>query len=285
MKQYEAEGRPHVVRFAMPVKEYRFDDAVLGPNQGVAANRCRTSSSARATACRRIISPSSSTMRRWASRTSCAARSICSTRQPHRAAGGAGLPPADLRASAGDPDPEDRREALASATAIKKIRQRTHEWMKSSKKTCRPIWHGAAAWRRSVLDEWLKNDKKQLDLSEQPTVMKVVGLKEADLPEIMVHDFRKNGYLPEVLNNFLALLGWSPGGDKERMSMDEMVKLFSLDGIGKSNAKFNRDKLVSTPKPALPRRPRVCLGIQGFPRRQPDSPLNTATDEQLSQLL
>src|SRR5436305_1468135 len=34
-QQYQREGRPHVVRFAMPLKEYRFDDAVLGPGQGV----------------------------------------------------------------------------------------------------------------------------------------------------------------------------------------------------------------------------------------------------------
>jgi len=38
IRKYEAEGRPHVVRFAMEVKDYKFDDAVLGPSQGVAAN-------------------------------------------------------------------------------------------------------------------------------------------------------------------------------------------------------------------------------------------------------
>ena len=43
--------------------------------------------------------------------------------------------------------------------------------------------------------------------------MRVIGLRESQLPEIMVHDFRKAGYLPEVLNNFLALLGWNPGND------------------------------------------------------------------------
>src|SRR5205807_1545963 len=39
IRQYESEGRPHVVRFAMPVRDYQFDDAVLGPGQGVAANQ------------------------------------------------------------------------------------------------------------------------------------------------------------------------------------------------------------------------------------------------------
>ncbi len=74
--------------------------------------------------------------------------------------------------------------------------------------------------------------------------MHVIGMDETDLPEILVHDFRKNGYLPDTLLNFLALLGWNPGGDRERMSMDEMVKLFELKDVGKSNAKFDRAKLL-----------------------------------------
>ena len=57
----------------------------------------------------------------------------------------------------------------------------------------------------------------------------VVGL--AELPEILVHDFRKNGYLPEALLNFLALLGWSPGENRELMTIVEMVSLFSLDRL------------------------------------------------------
>ena len=75
--------------------------------------------------------------------------------------------------------------------------------------------------------------------------MHVVGLREADLPEILVHDFRKNGYLPEVLLNFLALLGWSPGGDRERMTIDEMVTLFDIDGIGKSQREVRPHKLLA----------------------------------------
>src|SRR5262249_1562739 len=99
----------------------------------------------------------------------------------------------------------------------KKIRQQTHNWMKNTKKTIADL-ATSSSLAPSRLDEWIADDKKQLDLHEQTAVMPVVGLKEADLPEILVHDFRKNGYLPEVLLNFLALLGWNPGGDKEQMS-------------------------------------------------------------------
>lgn len=62
-------------------------------------------------------------------------------------------------------------------------------------------------------------------------------------PEIDVHDFRRSGYMPECLLNFLALLGWNPGDDREIMSRDELVALFSLGRVGKTNAKFDRDKL------------------------------------------
>ena len=51
------------------------------------------------------------------------------------------------------------------------------------------------------------------------------------------------GYLPEAFFNFLALLGWSPGQDREIMSCEEMISLFSLDAVGKANAVFGTEKL------------------------------------------
>lgn len=65
----------------------------------------------------------------------------------------------------------------------------------------------------------------------------------AKLPEIDVQDFRRSGYLPEALVNFIALVGWSPGGDREIMTLDEMLQLFSLEGIQKTSGKFDRKKL------------------------------------------
>jgi glutamyl-tRNA synthetase len=117
--------------------------------------------------------------------------------------------------------------------------------------------------------------------------MPVVGLQPSDLPEILVHDFRFNGYLPEVLLNFLALLGWSPGGDRERMSMDEMVQLFSIEGIGKANAKFAREKLLAFNTEALAAASddRLLGAMKDFLSVNTNSPLNRATDAQLLQLL
>jgi glutamyl-tRNA synthetase len=53
------------------------------------------------------------------------------------------------------------------------------------------------------------------------------------------------GYLPETLVNFIALLGWNPGDQRERMSLSEMVESFSLERLGKANAKFDRAKLLA----------------------------------------
>src|SRR2546422_8565424 len=58
-----------------------------------------------------------------------------------------------------------------------------------------------------------------------------------------VGDYQHLGILPAAMRNFLALLGWSPGGDREIMTLDEMVHLFSFEGIQKKSAIFDMTKL------------------------------------------
>ena len=58
-----------------------------------------------------------------------------------------------------------------------------------------------------------------------------------------VGDFKEKGFLAEALFNYLALLGWSPGGDREVMSRDEMAKLFTFDRVQSSAAQFDVQKL------------------------------------------
>lgn len=95
---------------------------------------------------------------------------------------------------------------------------------------------------------WLKDKQRQLGRDQVSAVAAALGLR---LPEIDVEDFRASGYLPGVLNNYLALLGWNPGlknddgTDLERFDMDFLAQHFSLDRIGKSNSKFDRDKLLA----------------------------------------
>jgi glutamyl-tRNA synthetase len=58
-----------------------------------------------------------------------------------------------------------------------------------------------------------------------------------------VEAFREEGILPEALVNFLALLGWSPGDDREVMDLDELTEAFSLDRILKKSSVFDPEKL------------------------------------------
>ena len=75
----------------------------------------------------------------------------------------------------------------------------------------------------------LNNDRKKLSKRDGATA---------------VGDYRRLGYLPNALVNFLALLGWSPGGDKELMKIDEMLALFDLERVQKSGAVFDTVKLT-----------------------------------------
>ncbi|MCK4857021.1 MAG: glutamate--tRNA ligase [candidate division Zixibacteria bacterium] len=59
-----------------------------------------------------------------------------------------------------------------------------------------------------------------------------------------VTDYQQEGYLPETLLNFLALLGWSPKDDREKMSRAELIEAFSLEAINAANAIFDPEKLT-----------------------------------------
>jgi glutamyl-tRNA synthetase len=74
--------------------------------------------------------------------------------------------------------------------------------------------------------------------------VKLANITYTKLPEIDVQDFRRSGYLPEALLNFIALVGWAPGNDREIVTADEMLDLFSLDGIQKTPGRFDRKKLA-----------------------------------------
>jgi glutamyl-tRNA synthetase len=64
-------------------------------------------------------------------------------------------------------------------------------------------------------------------------------------PEIDVHDFRTAGYLPEAVINFISLMGWSVGEDREQIDIEETIALFDTSRLGKTNARFDREKLLA----------------------------------------
>ncbi|MEE2912515.1 MAG: glutamate--tRNA ligase [Planctomycetota bacterium] len=91
-------------------------------------------------------------------------------------------------------------------------------------------------------DAWRMSKETQLEMDEAATLAIALGIH---LPEINVDDFKMAGYLPEVLLNYLCLLGWSPGGDVEQFDAKFLVDNFSLQRIVKSPAKFDRVKLLA----------------------------------------
>lgn len=60
---------------------------------------------------------------------------------------------------------------------------------------------------------------------------------------VAVSEYKKEGFLPEALSNYLILLGWSPGENREIVSLSEAIKLFKIENLGNVQAKFDIDKL------------------------------------------
>lgn len=97
-----------------------------------------------------------------------------------------------------------------------------------------------------LLGEFLNAENDLMEIAEALAAHFGVAL-----PEIQVHDFRRNGYLPSAITNFIALLGWNPGmkladgKDLEKFDNAFLAEHFAIDRIGKTNAKFDRAKLLS----------------------------------------
>ncbi len=282
---HEASGRAHVVRFAMPDREFRFHDAVLDKEIAVSAQQVQDFVIRKADGMptyhfavvvddeemgiTHILRGQEHLLNTI---NHIALQEALGYRRPIY-----GHLPIILNTDGSKMGKRDRDKA---------VRHHAGLWKKNGNRTDADL-ATAAGLAPGRIATWSDDSTKQLDLDEQRQVMRVIGLKESQLPEILVHDFRKNGYLPEALLNFLALLGWNPGGDRERMSMDELVQLFGIDGIGKSNAKFDRAKLLAfnTEACAAASPERLIKAFRDYLSVNPDSLLNTASDEQLGQML
>lgn len=104
-------------------------------------------------------------------------------------------------------------------------------------------------------EEHLSNTPKQILLQEALGFPKI---KYAHLPLILgpdrsklskrhgavaIRQYKKEGYLPEALINFMAFLGWNPGGEREIYSLPSLIKEFSMDRIQRGGAIFNIKRL------------------------------------------
>jgi len=106
---------------------------------------------------------------------------------------------------------------------------RGEEWLPSTPKHV--LLYDAFGWKPPVfahLPLLLNPDKSKLSKRQG---------------DVAVKDYREAGYLPEAINNFVALLGWNPKSDQEIYNMGELADLFELRDVNKSGAVFNREKL------------------------------------------
>ncbi len=128
---------------------------------------------------------------------------------------------------------------------------------KAAREACKKLGLDAAGVVERLLPQvvdageianWLKDSRSQLDGEVLTVLASRIGLA---LPEVTVEDFRRAGYLPEVVCNFIALLGWSPGmkdaqgRDVEKFDMAFLCEHFDLPRIGKTNSRFDRVKLLA----------------------------------------
>ncbi|MBI5778187.1 MAG: glutamate--tRNA ligase [Planctomycetes bacterium] len=105
-------------------------------------------------------------------------------------------------------------------------------------------------------DDHISNTPKQIALYEalgQPIpkfghIPLIMGEDGSRLSKRHGHtsigEYQELGYLPEAMFNFLALMGWSPGDDKELMTKDEIIKLFTIERVKDKPAQFNLKKLT-----------------------------------------
>jgi glutamyl-tRNA synthetase len=106
---------------------------------------------------------------------------------------------------------------------------RGEEWLSSTPKHV--LLYDALGWRRPIfahLPLLLNPDKSKLSKRQG---------------DVAVEDYRDKGYLRDALINFVALLGWNAGDDKEFYKIDELIEAFSLERVNKSGAVFDLQKL------------------------------------------
>jgi glutamyl/glutaminyl-tRNA synthetase len=134
-----------------------------------------------------------------------------------------------------------------------------------------------------VTAQWLAGETQL----EAEALRQLAGALGVTLPEIDIHDFRRSGYLPEVIVNFIALLGWASGDDREKYTLDELCQVFSVERIGKTNARFDRDKLLAFNTTALAEAApeRVLAALHDYLAVNPESPLHGRDDDVLNRLI
>lgn len=121
---------------------------------------------------------------------------------------------------------------------------------------------------------------------DMPAVDAIAKHLGVHLPEINIVDFFHSGYLPETMVNFMALLGWNPGDQREIMVLDELIRSFDLSRLTKSNSLFDRKKLLAFNTEHLRLTPpeKVLEHFKAY-LRHVESPVRSADDAMLARII
>jgi glutamyl/glutaminyl-tRNA synthetase len=132
------------------------------------------------------------------------------------------------------------------------------------------------------IEEFLAGNK----VPDVPEVERMAAYLDIALPEINIIDFFHSGYLPQTMVNFLALLGWNPGDQREIMTVEELIQSFDLSRLTKSNSLFDRKKLLAFNTEHLRMTPpEIVLAHFKAYLKEKDSPLLKADDATLSRII
>ena len=117
--------------------------------------------------------------------------------------------------------------------------------LRNAIKARQEIEAGKLAEVAGIAPEELDSFIKGKTTPDMPAIDAMAEYLGVGLPEINIVDFFKSGYLPETMINFLALLGWNPGDNREIMPIGELIESFDLSRLSKANSLFDRKKLLS----------------------------------------
>jgi glutamyl-tRNA synthetase len=140
-------------------------------------------------------------------------------------------------------------------------------------------------WRQNLLRDALGFPQPRL--IHLPLIMDMKGRKLSKRDgDVDVDSFRSAGYLPEALLNFIALLGWNPGSEREKFTLEELAEHFDTKRLGRSNAKFDREKLLAfnTEAVAAAAPDRLLAALEDYLSRT-DSPIPRGDDGLLRRIL
>ncbi len=145
---------------------------------------------------------------------------------------------------------------------------------------------GKLAEVSNITPEQLDSFIKGKTTPDMPAIDAMAEYLGVALPEINIVDFFKSGYLPETMVNFLALLGWNPGDNREIMPVNELIDAFDLSRLTKANSLFDRRKLLAfnTEHIKMASPEKLLQHFRAY-LKAVESPVNSGDDEKLSKII